>query len=81
MYYAVREDFNCRDGERFLEPDERILPAVDFLAATDAPPDSPYICRTSIDALCRALHRRGRLQDLRRIPWLRVESANEREAV
>lgn len=77
LYYAVREDFNCCQDPGYRESDDRILPALKLLAATAEPPDNPYVCSVSIDASCRALHRRGRLEDLKRIPWLRVETPAE----
>lgn len=77
LYYAVREDFNCIRDPAYRESDDKILPALELLAATKEPPDNPYVCPASIDAFCRALHRRGRLEDLRRIPWLRLEVSSE----
>mgnify|MGYP000875910968 CR=1 FL=1 len=81
LYYAVREDFNCCQDPGYREIDDRILPALELLAATAEPPDNPYVCPASIDAFCRAFHRRGRLEELKRIPWLRVEIPEKEEAV
>lgn len=81
LYYAVREDFNCIRDPAYRESDERILPALELLAATTEPPGNPYVCPVSIDAFRRALHRRGRLEDLKRVPWLRVEISREEKAV
>lgn len=81
LYYAVREDFNCIRDPGYRESDERILLALELLAATKEPPDNPYVCRASIDAFCRALHRRGRLEDLKQIPWLRLEMPKQEEVV
>ncbi|MEW6104764.1 MAG: hypothetical protein AB1563_00130 [Bacillota bacterium] len=81
LYYAVREDFNCIRDPAYRESDDRILPALELLAATAEPPENPYVCRASIDAFCRALHRRGRLEDLKRIPWLRVEISRGEKVV
>ncbi|MGE5572963.1 MAG: hypothetical protein ACM3ZU_08105 [Bacteroidota bacterium] len=73
LYYSVREDFNCSRDPAYRESDGKILPALELLAATAEPPDNPYVCPASIDAFCRALHRRGRLEDLKRIPWSTLE--------
>lgn len=74
LYYCVREAACCYCGmdPNYREPDERILPALEFFAASERPPDSPYVCQVSIDAFCDAMVRRGRLDDLKRIKWLHV---------
>lgn len=77
LYYAVREDFNCIRDAAYRESDDRILPALELLAATREQSGSPYVCPASIDAFCRALHRRGRLDELKRMPWLRLKIPTE----
>ncbi len=77
LYYAVREDLNCCRDPGHREKEDKILPALEFLAATEKPPDSPYVCPASLEAFCWAMHRPGRILELRRIRWLRLENPPE----
>lgn len=54
LYYAVREDFNDR---RDPAADNLIMLA-DRYVLENGFPDTPYVCRTSVAALARAVARR-----------------------
>lgn len=68
LYYAVREDWNTHINPAWREPDERILPALDILATMKSPDG---LCDVEIQAFIRAMVRRGREADLKRITWLK----------
>ncbi len=68
LYYCVREDYNCIADPEYRERDERIEQALVLLAQK---PNADGLAPVEIDAFCRAMHRRGRGEDLSKIPWLR----------
>lgn len=70
LYYCVREDYNCITDPAYREPDERIEQALALVAELPGPDG---LAAVELHALCRALHRRGRLQDLQKIPWIKIE--------
>lgn len=70
LYYCVREDYNCIADPEYREADERIEQALVLLAQK---PNPDGLAPIEIDAFCRAMQRRGRGNDLTKIPWLKIE--------